>query len=185
MIDASASHLAFHAARIALSGDGLLPDIPVALDDTPTVGDSPAIAALGAAPKPVRISGTLVAAVLRLHLSSPTADRETTTRYEIWRRAIAGDHAPLSGPQTSDRLLLVVAFDRLLRATKDTWRQFITEYWIDGPFCWSADYPGSLWAREFHIPDPLLQGIETIVLFGYGAVNQFRSPFNPRSWEAA
>jgi len=124
-------------------------------------------------------------AILRFRLSPLGADPEAVKRFHIRKRNI-GDNVPGIDPQAPDDVtLLVIAFDRLLRVSKRTWRQFNREYWIDGPIGWSAGAPTSAWAKEFGLPPATLDGVSMVVLSGYSVYRDLRSPYVREGWEAA
>ncbi len=183
---ASAAELAYHAGRIGLAGEGLLPSQQVALGNGSVVSVPEIIAAIDAAPKPVRITGEVRESVLRLYLSSVATDPDAAARFRIRTHNLGGDQPPIVEPDAPDDVtLLVIAFDQLLRVSKTDWRRFIRDHWIDGPVSWSADHPSSEWAQGFGLPTSILREVRAIVLLGYSVHNQMRSPFIPTAWEAA
>ena len=184
LLNADATELAFHAARVALGGDGLLrnPALKIATDQGQ--GAEQAIHALRAARKPTRIRGEIDESVLRFVLSPIDAGSEEDRRFRITRRNLGSNQPPMvDSTAPDDAVILVVAFENLLRVTKLAWREFIRDYWIDGPLSWSADRPDSEWTDSFGIPPSLRQQARSVVLLGYQVNNQVRSPFIKMGWD--
>jgi hypothetical protein len=173
--------LAFYAARVALAAEALRPAQVVALDNGPLVADSDVIDAITAAPKPVRISGIVADAVLRIRLSSIASDPDAAKRFE-YRIRDSGDQVPVLDPECPDQApLLVVAFDKLLKVSAGTWREFSRGYWVEG-MAWSGDWPTSGWTRHLRLPEVLLQDVRAVILVGYSRDGGLRSPFVWAAW---
>ena len=185
LLRAAAADLAYHGARVGLGGDSLLPKSEVALAHGPVQSAAEIVTVIKAAAKPVRIIGEKKDGILRLFLNPISADAEAARRFQI-RLHNLGSQPPLLEPDASDSVtLLVIAFENLLQVSKAHWREFISDYWIDGPLSWSVDYPHSEWAKRLGIPSTLLDEARAVVLLGYHVGNQLRSPFIPSGWEAA
>src|SRR5207244_6929199 len=75
LLNAAAVDLAFHSARVGLGGDGLMTNPALALNDR-VQSSNEIIAAMRAAPKPLRITGETRDSVLRFVLSP--IDRKST-----------------------------------------------------------------------------------------------------------
>ncbi len=144
------------------------------------------IAAMRAAPKPVRITGKTRDSVLRFVLSPINTDPEIERRFRIIRHNLGGTLPPLVEADAPDTaVVLVIAFENLLRVSRASWSEFIRDYWIDGPLSLSADRPHSEWAARLAIPASILAEARSVILLGYQKGNQVRSPFIPQGWEAA
>ncbi len=184
MTDAFAPELAFYAARVGLAGQALRlgTTLVVALENGPPVSTAEAIAAFERGPKPLRITGDTTDAILRFRLSPADADADAVRRLQIQKHN-TGDRVPgIDDHEPDDVRLLVIAFDRLLRVSKGTWRQFTHEFWIDGPIGWSAGAPTSPWAQELGLPRAALRDISMVVLVGYSVYRQLRSPYVREAW---
>ena len=178
---ASAAHLAFHAARIAFVREALTPALEVAWPEGPPVTTSEIIRGMHEAAKPVRITGALTDAILRLRLSEVSSDQDASQRFEV-RHRNSGDGPPLPRGTPRDALILVVAFDKLLKIADQTWREFARNYWVDGPLGWSGGEPSSEWAQTFHFPSDVIRDVGGIVHIGYSTGTGLRSAFLASAW---
>ena len=133
------------------------------------------------AAKPVRITGALTDSILRLRLSEVSSDQDASQRFEV-RHRNSGDGPPLPRSTPRDALILVVAFDRLLKIADQTWREFARDYWVDGPLGWSGGEPSSEWAQNFRFPPDVTQDVGGIVHIGYRAGAGLRSAFVRSAW---
>jgi hypothetical protein len=186
ILTAGPAELAFHSARVALGGEHLLNNPGLALAGQRVQDSTLIVEALKAAPKPVCIGGRATDSVLDFLVSPIEPGSETARRFQIARHNRGGDHPPFVPPDApDDAVLLVVAFENLLRVTGTCWREFSRDYWIDGPLSWSADGASSDWADEMGIPRSLRDGAWSVVLVGYQVGNEVRAPFVPMGWEAA
>lgn len=79
-------------------------------------------------------------------------------------------------------MILVVAFDKLLKTSAETWREFARTYWVDGPLGWSGDEPSSEWAQTFRFPSDVIQGVGGVVHMGYSTGAGLRSAFVASAW---
>ena len=123
---------------------------------------------------------------LLLHVTSLDADPSARARYDEHVALAGRPSLPLiPADAAGDTLILVVAFDCLMKVSKSTWEAFGEQFWIDAPVSWAGDYPASGWAKGLKIPPKALEGAAAVVLIGYGVRNGFRFPSLPSAWEAA
>lgn len=181
MTPASAAHVAFHAARVAFAREALTPALEVAWPEGPPVTASEVIRGMQEAAKPVRITGALSDSILRLRLSEVSSDEEARQRFAV-RHRNSGDGPPLPRGTPSDALILVVAFEKLLKISDQTWREFARDYWVDGPLGWSGGELSSGWAQNFHFPPDVVADVGGIVHMGYSTGTGLRSAFVASAW---
>src|SRR5438034_1544597 len=156
LLNASAVDLAFHSARVGLGGDGLMTNPALALNDR-VQSSNEIIAAMRAAPKPLRIAGETRDSVLRFVLSPINTDPEVERRFRIIRHNLGGTQPPLVEADAPDTaVVLVIAFENLLRVSRASWSEFIRDYWIDGPLSGSADRPDRERVARSPSPESLL-----------------------------
>src|SRR5258705_10779587 len=117
LLNAAAVDVAFHSARVGLGGDGLMTSPALALNDL-VQSPNEIIAAMSAAPKPVRISGETRDSVLRFVLSPINTDPEAERRFRIIRHNLGGTQPPfVEGKAPDTAVVLVIAFEKLLRVS--------------------------------------------------------------------
>src|SRR5438046_9066309 len=93
LLNAAAVDLAFHSARVGLGGDGLMTNPALALNDR-VQSSNEIIAAMRAAPKPLRITGEPRDSVLRFVLSAINTDPEVERQFRIIRHDLGGTQPP-------------------------------------------------------------------------------------------
>src|SRR5207244_6286708 len=123
LLNAAAVDLAFHSARVGLGGDGLMTNPALALNDR-VQSSNEIIAAMRAAPKPVRITGETRDSVLRFVLTPINIDPEVERRIRIIRHNLGGTQPPLVDADAPDpAVVLVIAVEHLLRVPSASSRE--------------------------------------------------------------
>ncbi len=188
-MSASAAELAYQVARVALGADALVRQPTLRIESGNARTESEVVAVLTAAPKPVRITGRRGEAAIILELGPTEPDPVVRRRYLVHRHnAEAGGRdapplVPASAPD--DAMVLVIAFDRLLRVSKATWREFATDYWLDMPAASTADHRDAPSVRADRLPAQALEGVVAVISLGYSTLNGLAVPVMRKAWEAA
>jgi hypothetical protein len=187
-MSASAAELAYHMARVALTGDAFGQQLSFRLEAGDAAAEADIVAALEQTGKPVRVSGSRQEGTILLRLGPVEPDPVIARRYHAHRHNTArqADAPPLvPADAPDDTVVLVVAFDRLLRVSKATWREYARDYWLDMPAPLTGDYPDSPSVRADGIPSKALEGVAAVVALGYATPNGFAVPVMRTAWEAA
>lgn len=179
---ASAAELAFYSARVALARESLTPTLEVAWAEGPPVTEAEVVLGIQEAAKPVRITGSLSDSMLRLRVSEVSSDPDAAHRFQILRRNSGDNDHFLERNSPRDALILVIAFDQLLKVSPQTWQEFRRDCWVDATLGWAGGETSSGWAQNFGVPAPLLQDVGLVVHAGYGTGTSLRHPYVASAW---
>jgi hypothetical protein len=166
---ANAAELAYYVARVVFARDRMPPTIGLRITGSDNVIESnDVIHALERTEKPVKVVGSL---------------HDSTVDILLRRNDAPAGHPQtplLPGSPDPASVILVVAYDCLLRTNYGVWTEFARDYWFDAPLNWSIDEPASAFIEQLHLPSAALLGVVLVAVAGYAVPNGFQMTVAPR-----